>query len=993
MARFKARARALDMLGRQQIAGLPTAINELFKNAHDAYADTVVADFYRQSGLFVLRDDGMGMTEQDFENRWLALGTESKLGAVGGIVPPPKDPEKPDRPVLGEKGIGRLSIAVIGPQVLILTRAKRSEGSGNLVAAFIHWGLFEEPGLDLDDIEIPIRLFPDGTFPKREDVDALVDAVRANVAALAPQLSNESRIRIEKLLGSFLVDPEALASSLGAPGLGGNGHGTQFYILPSDESLAVAIDVRPEDAASSLVKGLIGFTNTMTPGHLLPAITVGFRDHPDMESYIDLIDTLAFFTPDEFSEADHHIVGAFNSYGQFQGSVTVYGEATDDYVVPWPAARGQLTECGPFRITLAYVQGAIGQTKLSADRWSYLNRKLERFGGLYIYKDGIRVMPYGDNDYDWLDIEKNRTKGAGYYYFSYRRLFGVIEIASSTNPGLSEKAGREGFRQNRAYRQFRDILKNFFVQVAADFFRETGPYADRYFAQRDELDRVEKARKRREKQAGARRRAFDRTLDEALSAMQRGKPEQDVAALLVAAQQEILTAAAIQDKERAANALVDAEAKARRTLEELRGSYRVARPRGLGLTKQLRREWEAYAREDARLQATVFEPALYDLAKLATDTALGMHVEVDRRRRLERGLQDTIERVRQGAASQTSQVRGALDDARTRVLDLLREGGITIDRATHEAQSRLAQTNLADIGDEKIVAAYREIESGVTSALGREEAMLRDLRDQLQNLTWSANEDGRELDVVAATEALEEEVLGLREQADVDAELVQLGLAAAIINHEYETSIAAVRAALRRLRPWADANERLSILYRDLRTGFDHLDVYLRLLTPLQRSLYRSPVTFSGAAIEQYLRALFRGHLERAGATIEATDAFRHATIHGNPATFYAVFVNLLDNALFWLHPAPAPRIVRLDAQDSSFIVADTGRGIMNRDQDAIFEAGFTRKPGGRGLGLYIARESLRKEGYDLVLVPNSSGEGAIFRIEKAEGRGTGDGE
>ena len=35
------------MLGRQQIAGIPTAISELFKNAHDAYADNVEADFFR----------------------------------------------------------------------------------------------------------------------------------------------------------------------------------------------------------------------------------------------------------------------------------------------------------------------------------------------------------------------------------------------------------------------------------------------------------------------------------------------------------------------------------------------------------------------------------------------------------------------------------------------------------------------------------------------------------------------------------------------------------------------------------------------------------------------------------------------------------------------------------------------------------------------------------------------------------------------------------
>src|SRR5579862_2740056 len=75
MVTFKARARALDMLGRQQIAGIPTAISELFKNAHDAYADRVVVDYFRQASLLVLRDDGVGMSEKDFEERWLTIGT------------------------------------------------------------------------------------------------------------------------------------------------------------------------------------------------------------------------------------------------------------------------------------------------------------------------------------------------------------------------------------------------------------------------------------------------------------------------------------------------------------------------------------------------------------------------------------------------------------------------------------------------------------------------------------------------------------------------------------------------------------------------------------------------------------------------------------------------------------------------------------------------------------------------------------------------------
>ena len=62
MAKFRTRARTVDMLGRQQIAGVPNAISELFKNAHDAYADYAEVDYFPSDGLFVLRDDGVGMT-------------------------------------------------------------------------------------------------------------------------------------------------------------------------------------------------------------------------------------------------------------------------------------------------------------------------------------------------------------------------------------------------------------------------------------------------------------------------------------------------------------------------------------------------------------------------------------------------------------------------------------------------------------------------------------------------------------------------------------------------------------------------------------------------------------------------------------------------------------------------------------------------------------------------------------------------------------------
>ena len=103
-ATFKARARTLDMLGRQQIAGIPTAISELFKNAHDAYAENVEVDYYRREGLFVLRDDGRGMTREQFVDRWLTIATETSVERKHANRPRPK-PDGDSRPVLGEKGM------------------------------------------------------------------------------------------------------------------------------------------------------------------------------------------------------------------------------------------------------------------------------------------------------------------------------------------------------------------------------------------------------------------------------------------------------------------------------------------------------------------------------------------------------------------------------------------------------------------------------------------------------------------------------------------------------------------------------------------------------------------------------------------------------------------------------------------------------------------------------------------------------------------------
>lgn len=69
--------------------------------------------------------------------------------------------------------------------MLVLTRAKREDGLHDVVAAFIHWGLFECAGVDLDQIEIPVRTFPSGTLPSHRDLRDMVDVFRHNISKLS----------------------------------------------------------------------------------------------------------------------------------------------------------------------------------------------------------------------------------------------------------------------------------------------------------------------------------------------------------------------------------------------------------------------------------------------------------------------------------------------------------------------------------------------------------------------------------------------------------------------------------------------------------------------------------------------------------------------------------------------------------------------------------------------------------------------------------------
>lgn len=151
---FQTRARTIDHLGRGQIADLPTAVTELWKNAYDAYARNVSLNIFEgDSEIAAVFDDGCGMSKNDFIDRWLVIGTESKVD--GKIETEEERFGLPLRARQGEKGIGRLSAAFIAPVTLAISK---KVGEPYAIAA-VDWRLFENPFLALQDIQIPVEEF------------------------------------------------------------------------------------------------------------------------------------------------------------------------------------------------------------------------------------------------------------------------------------------------------------------------------------------------------------------------------------------------------------------------------------------------------------------------------------------------------------------------------------------------------------------------------------------------------------------------------------------------------------------------------------------------------------------------------------------------------------------------------------------------------------------------------------------------------------------
>lgn len=974
------------MLGRQQIAGIPTALHELFKNAHDAYARRVEVDYFRAQQQLILRDDGDGMTRNEFVQKWLTLGTESKLAANLNVVSRGPRGLKP-RKILGEKGIGRLAVAAIGPCVLAMTRKDPEMADvDELTIALVHWGLFEIPGVDLSAIDIPLISLPGGELPTKLQVGELVATVQKSIEQLVPPEQSKRRDSLLRDLAAFeAADPQAVETWLSEAAerekrpdisLIGSGHGTHFLIAPVDPILNSDIDVTGPWGSSPFQRLLLGFGNTLSGDDA--EFAAEFRDHHPDGRTLELIGEKSFFTPEEFTSVDHHFEGSFDEFGQFSGTIQLYRGEPQEYVLSWPQAGGRPTDCGPFRLRLGYLMGLADESRLPREEHGPMYDKLNRLGGLYIYRDGVRVLPYGNSDYDFLNIEQRRTLAAKDWFFSYRRMIGWIDITHDQNASLVEKAGREGFRENRAYRQFREILENFFKQLAIDYFRASADLGDEFRRERERLQDDAERLRRHEASTRERKRRFATELDAALAAIESGTPATAANQLLEELRSR-LAALADLEPEKAATSVLNVEEAFADGITTLEQRFTLARPRGIALSKAAEAAWRSFERAQTILHDTVFEPTRVEANRAIEEFRRMRGLEVDRQRRaseiLEREKAASLSEVRK-LRREAEQAVATLDKA---VRAAMREEVGDFQRYVETLVADLGRVNLDRLPGNEAYARQREFERALDERLRQGRELLESMREQLVSVAEAMT---RKDDVEETTAALERRAIELQDRLDLYTDLAQAGSAIGIVGHEFGNVAEGLRKSVDRLKPWAAGTPNLKGIYDDILSYFSELDGYLALFTPLSRRRYRRRTQVSGAYVEKYLIEALSSRLEDSGVELEITEAFRQRSLHGLLPTILGAALNVVDNGIYWAATTEgSEKRVLLDADERGWLFSNSGPGIPLRMEERIFEFGISTKSGGRGMGLAISRDALRRIHCELELLNAGAQNRPVFRI------------
>jgi len=462
-------ARLITMLGDQLIKNELIALVELIKNSYDADASWVKVSFVNfgdnysltSSSKIIIEDDGCGMNEDILKQHWLNPATPEKLKRKATNPRTDKG-----RILQGEKGIGRFAVFKLGKTIKIITRCQIKDGSGRFADGgepieSVLWYNFskyddnflkedgEEKTLFLDDLTVELS---------REAPERIVERSITLGTTTRTREPHGTIIEISNLKSEWTLNRvERVQKEIGK----------LQPIFAKEESADFGVWMYKDNSVIEARESYKGKLLNCLENKSVLKVTDGKYTADDNSITFRLNGEEHHL---DFSDPDISGLLQFKKYFK-----------TSTY----------RTECGDFTFEFYIFDLRVNSENPSKYVLDKDERNIVREHRIYLYRDEIRVMPYGDVDDDWLRIDMTRGTVSLSEFLSNDQVVGCVYISQQDNPKLKDKTNREGLIEDgHALEDFINVL-----QLILRYLRKK-PFAQ-YLIEKErkkEVDRIRRGR-------------------------------------------------------------------------------------------------------------------------------------------------------------------------------------------------------------------------------------------------------------------------------------------------------------------------------------------------------------------------------------------------------------------------------------------------------------------------------------------------------------------
>ena len=115
----------LNHLGRNLYRSFMTVLGEAISNSWDADAENVWIYIDKEKNFLIIKDDGDGMSAEDFQNKFLKIGYSKRKDGSSFT--------RKGRPFIGRKGIGKLALLSCADRISVLSKTPNSPYVGGVI--------------------------------------------------------------------------------------------------------------------------------------------------------------------------------------------------------------------------------------------------------------------------------------------------------------------------------------------------------------------------------------------------------------------------------------------------------------------------------------------------------------------------------------------------------------------------------------------------------------------------------------------------------------------------------------------------------------------------------------------------------------------------------------------------------------------------------------------------------------------------------------------